>query len=616
MKIKIKKILLILIILLVPTVVFASTGNQSDFPLFAAIGMEAFVTIHMTVFVLSPFATIFDPDKSKNLFWKLFFGRIIILLIFDLFITTGIAIVDFFAVFVGGFIVLPIITTIKKVPIYSKRRSTVSNAVTNTVTNQSVSTDKVVKGNVILKCTKCGNILNVSDINCQKCGAAFSDDNVQVIQDTSPIVEMELMYMLPEKRILCDLLTDELRSHGENEKTFVTNSLNKKKNILLILFAVATFIFTLMYYFNYSLMFCLFLEVIAIFIYRLIEKRFNILNVLTRQALKKPDEDISAMVKTAVEQKHFSILNGKIKFILVTLAVLLIPSIYFLNPRVLYVRYSDGYSVLRYTRGIKEDDDIVNIPETYKGKKVLSISESAFKNSDVAIVNLPNGLKSIKTKAFLNSQNLEKIDIPSTVQEIRGSAFENCTGLTDVILHDGLKEIRAAAFKNDINLVNIDLPNSLEYLGASAFSYCSSLTEITIPKNVIEINGQTFEYCTALETVNLHDEIISIHGEVFIGDYRLVNIKLPSKITEVRGSTFEGCSSLTYIDIPEGVTRIGGHAFHGCSSLNHVTIPSTVTEIGSSAFRQCYSLSNVKIPYGAVINERAFKESPTRIERY
>jgi hypothetical protein len=84
----------------------------------------------------------------------------------------------------------------------------------------------------------------------------------------------------------------------------------------------------------------------------------------------------------------------------------------------------------------------------------------------------------------------------------------------------------------------------------------------------------------------------------------------------VRGNTFEGCSSLTSIIIPEGVTRIGGHAFHGCTSLSYVSIPSTVTEIGSSAFRQCYSLYKVRVPYGAIINERAFKESPTSIRRY
>lgn len=608
-----KNVFLILMLLLFPTMVLASDGDSLSFPIAMAIGMEAFVSIHMSVFVLLPLANIFDPDKSKKLFLKLFIGRIIILLIFDFFITPSIAFVDFIAVFIGAFLIVPITAKIKKTPIYARSNQVIRNA--NVNLNAAVN-NTVAKGNLILKCTKCGNVLNVTDKFCQKCGTAFSGDNVQVIQDTSPVVLFDQTYMQTEKTILRNLLIEELKLQGENEKSFITISLNKKKDILLVIFGIATFIFTLMFYFNYSLFFCLFLEVIALLIYYLIGKRFNVLNVLTKQAIKNPNEDISTLVKTIREQKHNSAINGKLKLAMVVLAVVLIPTIYFFNPRVLYIRYSDGYSVLRYTRGIVNDDNVVNIPETYKGKQVLGISESAFKNSNVEVVNLPNGLVSIKTKAFLNAKNLKEIDIPSTVEEIRGSAFENCTSLTTVVLHEGLKEIRASAFKNNVNLVNIDLPSSLEYLGASAFSYCSSLTEITIPKNVIEINGQTFEYCTSLRTVNLHDDIISIHGEVFVGDSSLVNIILPSKITEVRGSTFEGCSSLTSITIPEGVTRIGGHAFHGCSSLNYVSIPSTVTEIGSSAFRQCYSLYSVRVPYGAVINERAFKESPTSIQRY
>lgn len=607
-----KKIFLILMLLLFPTMVLASNGDSSQMPVGMAIGMEAFVSIHMSVFVLMPLANIFDPDKSKKLFIKLFVGRAIILLIFDFFITPGIAIVDFLAVFIGAFLVVPIIAKIKKTPIYARSNQVIRNA----NTNGNVVLTAHAKGNVILKCTKCGNVLNVTDKFCQKCGTEFSGDNVQVIQDTSPIVPFDSTYAQNEKTILRNILIEELKLQGENEKSFITTSLNKKNNILLIIFGVVTFIFTLMFYFNYSLMFCLFLELIALFIYYLIGKRFNVLNVLTKQAMKNPNEDISTLVKTTREQKHNSMINSKFKLVIVVVAIVLIPTIYFFNPRVLYIRYSDGYSVLRYTRGIINDNNIINIPDTYKGKQVLSISESAFKNSDVEVINLPTGLKSIKTKAFLNAKNLKKIEIPSTVEEIRGSAFENCTNLTDVVLHEGLKEIRASAFKNNVNLVNIDLPNSLEYLGASAFSYCSSLTEITIPKNVIEINGQTFEYCTSLRTVNLHDDIISIHGEVFIGDSSLTNITLPSKITEIRGNTFEGCSSLTSIIIPEGVTRIGGHAFYGCTSLSYVSIPSTITEIGSSAFRRCYSLQSVRVPYGAVINERAFKESPTSIQRY
>ena len=51
-------------------------------------------------------------------------------------------------------------------------------------------------------------------------------------------------------------------------------------------------------------------------------------------------------------------------------------------------------------------------------------------------------------------------------------------------------------------------------------------------------------------------------------------------------------------------------------NLSNVDLPSTINEIGSSAFRGCLSLYRIRIPYNAYVNERAFKESPTSIERY
>ena len=62
----------------------------------------------MSVFVLMPLSKIISKENSKKTFWILFGIRVAILLFFDLFITTGIAIIDFFAVFAGAFILIPI----------------------------------------------------------------------------------------------------------------------------------------------------------------------------------------------------------------------------------------------------------------------------------------------------------------------------------------------------------------------------------------------------------------------------------------------------------------------------------------------------------------------------
>ena len=106
-----------------------------------------------------------------------------------------------------------------------------------------------------------------------------------------------------------------------------------------------------------------------------------------------------------------------------------------------------------------------------------------------------------------------------------------------------------------------------------------------------------------------------IRGNVFQG-LGFTEITLPSGLTQIRASTFEGCANLRSIDIPYGVTRIAAHAFCDCASLQDVNVPATVEEIRSSAFRRCYHLYEIKIPEKTVVNEKAFKESPTRIIRY
>ena len=106
-----------------------------------------------------------------------------------------------------------------------------------------------------------------------------------------------------------------------------------------------------------------------------------------------------------------------------------------------------------------------------------------------------------------------------------------------------------------------------------------------------------------------------IRGNVFQG-LGFTEITLPSGLTQIRASSFEGCKNLRSIDIPYGVTRIAAHAFCDCASLQYVNVPATVEEIRSSAFRRCYHLYEIKIPEKTVVNEKAFKESPTRVIRY
>lgn len=594
------KKMLLFILLLLPEIVLAQTSNE--FPLSVAIGMEMFVSIHMSVFVLWPLAKLKDPVNSKNLFLKYFLIRAGILLFCDIFISPTIALLDFFMVFIGACIVLLKQPTATKKPIYSN----------NTLSNTS---------NLVLKCTKCGHEIAIEHKFCENCGAPIEGDNIAVSvgatppQDTSPVVTFNINYNLSENKLLENIIKEELVKRGEDIKKLSTTSINVKRNILLGFLFVGTFIVTLLYFFNFDTSLCLLCETIIFIITIFIFCKTNILQILCKKIKQNPNKEISNIVGEAISQKSYTMLPSFLKFVLVLFFAIFIPTINFIKPKIIYIPYSDGYEVFKYSRSIYSEDK-VTIPDTYKNKKVLSIGVGAFKNSKIKEVTLPSTIEIIKTEAFLNSTNIAYLDIPSSVIEIRARAFENMSSLKTINLKEGITTIRASVFKNDTSLSEITLPSTLEYLGASAFENCSSIKSITIPLKVTEINGETFKNCTSLETVNLHDNINSIHGETFMNCTSLTNITLPKNITEIKGSTFENCTSLKKIDIPEGVTRIGGSAFRDCSRLAIVTIPKSVNEIGSSAFRNCYQLDEVTISKSAYVNERAFKNSSTTIKYY
>ena len=155
-------------------------------------------------------------------------------------------------------------------------------------------------------------------------------------------------------------------------------------------------------------------------------------------------------------------------------------------------------------------------------------------------------------------------------------------------------------------------------LRGNTFSNMPFLSEVTLPDSITEIRGQAFKNCRSLERVTLPEHLTYLGGEAFYRCSSLKEVNLPAGLTEIRGNTFEECSSLLRIEIPDNVTRIGGHAFYGNTSLEEVVISpdSKLQQIGSSAFRCCDSLREITLPQGVSVNERAFKETPVRIDYY
>ena len=288
-------------------------------------------------------------------------------------------------------------------------------------------------------------------------------------------------------------------------------------------------------------------------------------DVLCHMAKAQPDVPIANLVSATVSENPP---KSRKSWALGAAALILVIFVAgHTEPQFTFKPVEGGYALTQYTPSIKLESR-VTVPETYRGKPVVSIGKAVFQNCSY----------------------LEQIHIPDTVVAIGSYAFDDC---------DNLKTVR--------------LPENLKTLQGASFRDCDELRSITIPQGVTEIRGNTFEGCSELREVKLHNGIVEIHAYAFKDCESLTEITLPRQITEIRTHCFAGCESLRSIEIPAGVTRIAARAFWGCEDLKEVSLPDSLLEIRSSAFRDCDSLKHITIPSHTKVNGRAFKGSPTKI---
>lgn len=103
---------------------------------------------------------------------------------------------------------------------------------------------------------------------------------------------------------------------------------------------------------------------------------------------------------------------------------------------------------------------------------------------------IPDGVETIRTKAFYKCYYVDKIEIPNSVKTIEEKAFHRCSALKE-----------------------INLPDSLVTIGKDAFAYCSEVTSVTIPANVESIGEYAFFNCPKLKKV----EVLKSEDEIELG---------------------------------------------------------------------------------------------------
>ena len=208
--------------------------------------------------------------------------------------------------------------------------------------------------------------------------------------------------------------------------------------------------------------------------------------------------------------------------------------------------YIDGKNTATVFVGFQDEADKVNLKSVTIGSGITDIGANAFKEAE-----------SLESVTFEKGSELEMIG---------SSAFQN-TGLVSVVLPDTPVIIGENAFTGNEALESVDLGGTKE-VGKGAFSGNASLTNVDFG-SVSTIGDEAFMN-TGLYDVKLPETPVIIGENAFNGNENLQSVDLGGT-TEVGNGAFGGNASLSSVDFGS-VSVIGDDAFKN-TGLTEVVLP-------------------------------------------
>ena len=223
------------------------------------------------------------------------------------------------------------------------------------------------------------------------------------------------------------------------------------------------------------------------------------------------------------------------------------------------------------------------IPERIEGYDVVSIGDSAFFNSNIRGIIIPEGVKVIQNRAFKYCRNLEQIRIPQSVTSIGEEAFQFCDSLGSISLPDSITSMGEGAFSYCISMKSFTFPDGMECVPDRVLEFNDSLTEINMHSYITDIGNFAFWHNKELETVKIPPSVKTIGESALACNDKLKEVKLPPELETIPNSLVAECPSLDHISIPMTVRVIEDYAFYRCPSLKSLTMPYRTEKIGDYA---------------------------------
>ena len=265
-----------------------------------------------------------------------------------------------------------------------------------------------------------------------------------------------------------------------------------------------------------------------------------------------------------------------------------------------YKKYPD-VPTARNRRGPEENVSQVSgditIPEEAKGYRVVQIETSAFEQTAITGVFIPNSVKTIGSYAFQMCVDLKSVRLSEQLTRIAGYTFYGCKSLTSIDIPEGVTSIDDYAFAGCEQLKDINIPSGVEQFGKNVFWNTGFTSLPKLPESLTVIPKGMFYECTQLTSIEIPENITMI-DECAFGRCPISEIEIPANVTHVGVAAFANCKNITDLTIPDNVTEIGFNAFNGCSNLKTVKLSNNITSLNQGVFNECSSLESVIIPNG------------------
>ena len=256
-------------------------------------------------------------------------------------------------------------------------------------------------------------------------------------------------------------------------------------------------------------------------------------------------------------------------------------------------------------------DKVVNIPEEIDGKKVSTITEYAFSNDTIEIVNIPSTVTILYWMSFAKCNNLREINIPESVSDIKSVPVVQCPSIEKINVSEKnnyYRSVDGVLFSKDMSQLiyypsnkkgdTYKIPDEVkefsEDVNCGVFNYNQNLKSVTLNANINlsswNFPRSSFAYASKLEAIYVDSKnpyLTSDNGILYSKDktilvsypanYSQTKYVMPDNVCEMSFNAFYGAKNLKEIQLSEklGVSTYSVQYFLGCEKLESINVPES-----------------------------------------